>query len=156
MTHLSSCPACNGFVPPTFDTCPHCSAAVQSAPPSKSQASKRGPTGRLLRNALTLVSGGAMSMTLMACYGQPPCDGDAGDCLVNDAGDTCADEDVDADEDGFSSACGDVDCDDKDSTVYPGASDALGDGIDQNCDGVDGIALPGDAGVADAGGDAGL
>ncbi|MBX3154423.1 MAG: hypothetical protein KF773_00360 [Deltaproteobacteria bacterium] len=32
----------------------------------------------------------------------------------------------------------DLDCDDNDPTRYPGAEDIEGDGIDQNCDGVDG------------------
>jgi hypothetical protein len=42
------------------------------------------------------------------------------------------------------------DCDDADATRYPGAQDLDGDGIDQNCDGVDGwrdpavIAQPGE------------
>ena len=45
---------------------------------------------------------------------------------------------VDADGDGF---FGDVnDCNDNDNTVYPGAPDTFGDGIDQNCDTVDGAA----------------
>ena len=43
----------------------------------------------------------------------------------------------DNDGDGFTN---DVDCDDSDASIFPGAEDAFGDDIDQNCDGVDGIA----------------
>lgn len=43
---------------------------------------------------------------------------------------------VDADGDGFES--GRRDCDDSDPAVHPGAFEAIGDGIDQDCDGLDG------------------
>lgn len=33
-----------------------------------------------------------------------------------------------------------ADCDDTDATIHPGAEDPAGDGIDQNCDGIDGTA----------------
>jgi hypothetical protein len=36
----------------------------------------------------------------------------------------------------------DEDCDDKNPAIHPGAEDPDGDGIDQNCDGVDGWADP--------------
>ena len=44
---------------------------------------------------------------------------------------------VDADNDGFTVAEGD--CDDTSAAPYPGATDIAGDGIDQNCNGVDSI-----------------
>ena len=51
---------------------------------------------------------------------------------------------VDVDNDGFSEA---EDCNDLVASVNPSASDVLGDDIDQNCDGVDGVDADGD-GVA--------
>ena len=47
-----------------------------------------------------------------------------------------APEDIDNDLDTFTERQGD--CDDADNTIFPGALDPEGDGIDQNCDGVDG------------------
>ena len=38
---------------------------------------------------------------------------------------------------GSSTVIGGEDCDDAESTVYPGASEIAGDGIDQDCDGSD-------------------
>ncbi len=48
----------------------------------------------------------------------------------------------DVDRDGFSSADGD--CDDEDPRTFPGAWDIVGDEVDQNCDGIDGIDDDGD------------
>lgn len=47
--------------------------------------------------------------------------------------------DADSDGDGHSTNAGD--CDDSDAGIHPGATDPAGDGIDQDCDGIDG-ALP--------------
>lgn len=41
---------------------------------------------------------------------------------------------TDADADGYTTADGD--CDDADSNVYPGASEVIGDGLDNDCNGV--------------------
>jgi arylsulfatase A-like enzyme len=43
----------------------------------------------------------------------------------------------DGDGDGFSARFGGGDCDDRSASIYPGAEDAPGDGIDQNCEGGD-------------------
>ena len=61
----------------------------------------------------------------------------------------------DQDKDGFTVEDGD--CNDEDATVNPDATDNAGDGVDQNCDEVDGVDADGDgsadAGKADADGD---
>jgi len=66
--------------------------------------------------------------------GSPSCD----DC--DDANPAL--EGLDADGDSFSTCQGD--CDDSLPQRNPYASDAIGDGIDQNCDGTDGIDVDGD------------
>ena len=55
----------------------------------------------------------------------------------------------DADGDGHASdSCGGDDCDDSEASVYPGAADPC-DGVDQNCDGTDGVPEIPDNGVDD-------
>ncbi len=84
-------------------------------------------------------------------------------CVTQPGPDRCADA-PDADGDGFAA---DVDCDDGDPSVHPGAVEVCGDGIDQDCSGADapcsaggdggmeGGVTPADAGrPADAGWDA--
>src|SRR5215831_16283600 len=48
---------------------------------------------------------------------------------------------TDHDGDGFSARFGGGDCDDTRADVYPGADDIPGDGIDQNCEGGDAVAV---------------
>ncbi|MCB9678697.1 MAG: FG-GAP repeat protein [Alphaproteobacteria bacterium] len=48
----------------------------------------------------------------------------------------------DGDGDGLT-RCDPLDCDDSDATIHVGAPDAFGDGVDQDCDGTDGVGLIG-------------
>ncbi len=80
---------------------------------------------------MSVALSGAAALTLMACYGMPPCESEEDN--DGDGSMTC--------EDGV-----DLDCDDSDPNIHPGADDPVGDDIDQNCDGVDGIRGEGGAG----------
>ena len=61
--------------------------------------------------------------------------------LLPALGSSCANGDPDDfDQDGVVDG---EDCDPEDATIYPGANAPIGDQIDQNCGGVDGIADPG-------------
>jgi Putative metal-binding motif/RTX calcium-binding nonapeptide repeat (4 copies) len=62
--------------------------------------------------------------------------GDGNDTADNDPVDIIAEceRGVDTDADGFSSQ---IDCDDRNPAIHPGAADAIGNGIDEDCDGVD-------------------
>ena len=56
----------------------------------------------------------------------------------------------DCDRDGFTS---EADCDDNDPTIHPGAEDIAGDGIDQDCNGEDAIAVDDTGTTPDGGGE---
>jgi hypothetical protein len=93
------------------------------------------------RNWLAFLVGTAGTVLLAACYG--PSGRYYGQTTPTP---------VDHDGDGSPA---NMDCDDNDPIRYPGAADPEGDGIDQNCDGVDGwrddkskIAAPPDGGSA--------
>jgi hypothetical protein len=67
--------------------------------------------------------------------------------VVHDSNDNCLYSpnplQVNLDGDAFGEVC---DCDDGDDTIFPGAADAVGDGIDQDCDGTDGPQVPAEIG----------
>lgn len=68
---LLTCSSCDGFVPRSATECPHCSAAL-----SGSSATSR------LGVLATALGGGAIAVTLMACYGGPPrCADGTKDCF---------------------------------------------------------------------------
>ncbi|MFH1467103.1 MAG: MopE-related protein [Pseudomonadota bacterium] len=83
------------------------------------------------------------------------CDGTVDEDTAVDATTWYADVDMDGYGDAASSvttcAAGsgyvadNTDCDDTDATIYPGATEVLDDGIDQDCDGVDSTSAPVDA-----------
>ncbi len=121
MSKLTACSECSGFLPPAASACPHCGGRV----------ARSTPLPKPLRAALAIGAGGLLAMTLSACYG-------GGVDFPRDSGPMCTDNDGD----GYCVIDGD--CDDANFDIHPFAADPLGDGIDQNCDMVDGVA--GDAG----------
>ncbi len=91
-----------------------------------------------------------MFLTLLAaCSGSGPggsgslvvVDGDGTTPETTDTG-TVLDVNTDGDNDGYT--LNDGDCDDEQPAVNPSATDIVGDGIDQNCDGTDGFDADGD------------
>ncbi len=113
---MLACPRCDGFVPGHLRACPNCEA----------QPSRWARVGQALLGFTGLI-------TLAACYGAPP------------PIDTCYDQDGD----GYFPACYDdelqcdpedvyCDCADVDPYTNPGEIDTIGDGIDRDCDGMDG------------------
>jgi putative metal-binding protein len=123
---MLTCDSCGGLTPrPDAARCLHCDSAF----------------GRR-RSWAAILLGPAGAILLAACYGPP------GRFQGQPVTPTQADHDGDG-------SPANLDCDDNDPTRYPGAADPEGDGIDQNCDGVDGwrdpnakpaIATPPDAG----------
>ena len=124
---MKSCKSCEGFVPQTSNQCPNCEAAL---------VAPRRRAGRLAKVLYGVALGGA-AITLMACYGPPPGYRPA---TQNATIKSVCDPAMDKDQDSF---CPPQDCNDLDSTVYPGASEVAGDNLDQDCDGADkGVLVP--------------
>lgn len=117
---MKRCPSCRSFVPAR--ACPECGRPLLAG---------RGPT---LRALLNVVLSGLAVATLAACSGMT---------IDPTVPATCADPSTDFDRDGF---CGEDDCDESDPDRHVDATDPEGDGVDQNCDGVDGYLAVPDAG----------
>ncbi len=120
---MQRCERCEGFVPEGLSACPACGADERD-----------GRFARFMVKLAKWVGPGVIATTLMACYGaspsmrmnQPYPDGaQASPCAPG------------YDQDG-DRQCAPSDCNDQDPYVNPGASDPIGDGVDSNCDGVDG------------------
>lgn len=128
---MLNCTACGGLTPrETAATCLHCDEPLRAPRWAWKLTRLLGPAGAIL---------------LAACYGAPGRYYGRGDS---------APIAIDGDRDGSPSRyeCNphgyrncdrslyphELDCDDADPSRYPGAQDFDGDGIDQNCDGVDG------------------
>ena len=138
---MQTCPSCDGLNPTAARACVHCDEAL----PRRSRLAQR----------LSLLLGPAGSILLAACYGAPGMyrhqnypNGPGGAVRLDEDHDgaygpwTCGPNTTEACDDfvRHEPPPADLDCDDHDATRYPGAEDPDGDGIDQNCDGVDGVA----------------
>jgi len=139
--HMLTCRHCGGLTPPEASSaCLHCDAPL--------------PRGRLARK-LSVLLGPAGAILLAACYGGPghftgvrqpmpdgltrvdrDHDGALGPYECLPSGPDCAERLARA------PAAADIDCDDANASVFPGGADVDGDGVDSNCDGVDGWADP--------------
>ena len=104
----ATCDQCGGFVPDGVDACPNCGA--------------RPGTRRFARRLLNAASGGAVALTLMACYGGAPQHYMAEPEPM--AGGECGAEADDLDRDGY---CAPADCDEVNADIHPGAEDPAGD-----------------------------
>lgn len=73
MPQLSGCPSCQGFNPPSVTACLHCRE------PLGGERARRMPSWGA--SLWTLAGASAAALTLMACYGMPPCEDGTMDCL---------------------------------------------------------------------------
>lgn len=123
---LDQCSACNGFLPSGHTACPNCGP----------QPAADGVVRSVAKRVVASATGGLVAMTLMACYGSAYVPIEARPVEAQPPRPACEPGQADADRDG---SCTPADCNDTDASVYPGAPDSAGDGIDQSCDGEDGM-----------------
>ena len=77
---LQSCSRCGGFMGSNAEVCPHCAAER--------------PRRRRWAVALGLVGSASLGLTMMACYGAPPCEPGTNGCKTPQ--DTTKDSTVDS------------------------------------------------------------
>ncbi|MBU8897772.1 hypothetical protein DRW03_04075 [Corallococcus sp. H22C18031201] len=85
MPQLSDCPSCQGFNPPSVTACLNCQHPLDTA------KARMAPSW--VASLWTIAGASAAALTLMACYGMPPCDDGTfrcydlpPDCDLTDAG----------------------------------------------------------------------
>ena len=71
MDQLIQCSRCAGFLGSHSEVCPHC-----EAPPARGR-------GRRWVAFLGLAGSASLGLTMMACYGAPPCEPDTEGCKTN-------------------------------------------------------------------------
>jgi hypothetical protein len=139
--HMLTCRGCAGLTPAeSSSTCLHCDAPLQRPPRRARIAALLAPASAILLAACYGASGryrepkASMPDGLMradrdhdGAAGPYECQPHAGDCASRLAAAPAADN---------------LDCDDANASVFPGAADVDGDNVDGNCDGVDGWADP--------------
>jgi hypothetical protein len=67
MRALPSCSSCSGFLGANSTVCPHCGAATSNEAADTTRS-------RVVRGVVAAATGGAVALTLMACYGPGPVD----------------------------------------------------------------------------------
>ncbi len=94
----------------------------------------------MMLRALSALRPFALSLFCVSCSGYEPGKGEDGDADTGSSAEPRGS--IDGDGDGYAAAEGD--CNDTDPNIAPTATDIVGDGVDQNCDGVDGTDSDGD------------
>jgi hypothetical protein len=131
MSKLIACPNCSGFVPSTALACPNC-AGLDHGPAGARPRARQGSLARVGRRIVQVTAGGAMAVTLMACYGAP---------ARYQAAPPAPPQPQPQQKAGGEAAPlqTPAHCNDVAATDHSRHSDTAGDNIDQNCDGVDGV-----------------
>ena len=142
MALMITCGTCAGLTPDGASlTCLHCDAALKLPPRwARKLAWVFGPAGAVLLAACYGPSGRYRDAHMAKRMGPAMIDRD-GDGAYTKSCETASPYDRERCEHQLAQDPGDpkyLDCDDASAARYPGAQDVDGDGVDQNCDGVDG------------------